>query len=234
MENQNMTEMPGSESAGYQQVTKLYLNDNAIRFVGDLPPNIAVLELQNNMIESLNESVITALNNSQTLQTLKLSGNPWRCDCNFKKFLSFVQKTYMNISDYSDMKCANGQYISQLTASALCNEEKILIAIVSIILAILSLVIGVLAALYYKYQKQIKMWLYSHNLLLWFVTEDDLDRDKTYDAFVSYAHQDGDFITDQLVPHLESCVVPYRLCLHERDWSPGLEISSELKLDLSS
>ncbi|KAG5671174.1 hypothetical protein PVAND_001385 [Polypedilum vanderplanki] len=228
MEKQNITELPGSDNPGYQQITKLYVNDNNIKYIGELPKNLVVLELENNQIESLNDSVIDALNNSQTLQSLKLSGNPWKCDCDFVKMLNFLQKFYKNITDYSEMMCTDGQFINQLSASALCSEDKLLIVIASIILAILSLVIGVLAALYYKYQKQIKMWLYSHNMCLWFVTEEELDKDKTYDAFVSYAHQDGDFITDQLVPHLENCVVPYKLCLHERDWSPGLEISTQI------
>lgn len=228
LENQNLTEMPKGHSEGFHQITKLLLNNNNIKRLGDLPRNLVALELQNNQIETLNNSVIQALNNSKTLQNMKLSGNPWRCDCSFVKSLSFIQKSYMNIADYDDMKCADGHFISQLSASILCSDEKLIVVIMSMTLGISSLIIGVFAALYYKYQKQIKMWLYSHNLCLWFVTEDDLDKDKSYDAFVSYAHQDGDFITDHLVPQLENCVIPYKLCLHERDWSPGLEISTQI------
>lgn len=48
-----------------------------------------------------------------------------------------------------------------------------------------------------------------------------------YDAFISYSQKDGEFVADQLVPKLES--MNFKICVHERDWMPGVEISSELK-----
>lgn len=227
IEGQNLTEVPSSSTPGYQQITKLFLADNDIHIVGELPMKLTHLDLQNNNIDMLNESTLMMLNYSTSLKEMKLSGNPWRCDCSNLAFINFVQKYYKLITDYSDMRCSNGQPVNELTASGLCSEENFIIIIASIIFAILSLIIGVLAALYYKYQKQIKMWLYAHNILLWFVTEEELDKDRTYDAFLSYAHQDADFISDHLVPQLENCVVPYKLCFHERDFLPGLEISSK-------
>jgi protein toll len=227
LNSQNLTEIPSSATPAFRQITSLFLRNNAIRHVTELPPNLIELDLRNNDIEVMNETIIALLNTS-TLEALSLSGNPWKCECETLDFINFAWNIRDKIRDYNEMTCANGEFLNNLSKDDLCTRENLIIIIGSIILAISSLLIGVLAALYYKYQKQIKMWLYSHNLCLWFVTEEELDKDKTYDAFVSYAHQDGDFITDHLVPQLENCAVPYKLCLHERDWLPGLEISCKL------
>ncbi|XP_070492281.1 protein toll-like [Chironomus tepperi] len=228
IEGQGLTEIPSSASVGYKQITKLFLADNEIRSIGELPPKLVELELQNNQIEVLNDTTIMSLNYSTTLKSMKLSGNPWRCDCSNLAFINFVQKSYTKILDYSEMTCRTGEFVNTLTASGLCSEDNFIVVLACIILAVFSIIVGTCAALYYKYQKQIKMWLYSHNLFLWFVTEEELDKDKSYDAFVSYAHQDADFVTDHLVPQLEKCVVPYKLCFHERDFLPGLEISTQI------
>lgn len=36
-----------------------------------------------------------------------------------------------------------------------------------------------------------------------------------------------------MLPELENGTIPYKLCVHERDWSPGLEISSKFILERS-
>uniref|UniRef100_A0A3B4YPP5 Toll like receptor 2 n=1 Tax=Seriola lalandi dorsalis TaxID=1841481 RepID=A0A3B4YPP5_SERLL len=42
-----------------------------------------------------------------------------------------------------------------------------------------------------------------------------------YDGFVSYSEMDSGWVKAHLVPELEQCEPPFRLCLHKRDFVPG-------------
>lgn len=82
--------------------------------------------------------------------------------------------------------------------------------------------------LFYRHQEPIKIWLFAHGYLLWWVTEEELDKDKEYDAFISYSHKDEDFIIQNLLPVLEGGPNPYKLCLHYRHFIPGEMISTQV------
>ncbi|CRL07112.1 CLUMA_CG020109, isoform A [Clunio marinus] len=231
IENSSLTNLPTvSKSAGYNNVTKLFANGNRISsiMIENIPNHLRVLNLKDNNLKLLNDSVIKFITNSSYIEQLFLSNNPWQCDCESLEFMNFVQKFRQKIVDYSEIKCKDGRKFNVLKPSDLCSDDNLFVIIISIITALLGLILGGFAALYYKYQKQIKMWLYSHNSCLWLVTEDELDKDKRYDAFVSYSHRDQDFVADFLLPELENGTIPYKLCVHERDWTPGLEISTQI------
>lgn len=178
IQNKNLTSLPQNPSGGYKEITKLIANDNELTdiFVENLPPNIRILEIQNNKLQTINITALNFLSNSTTIEHMKLSGNPWSCGCENHMFLSFVQRNYKKIDDFSDVQCTNGKKFNDLKKSDICSDDNLFIIIMSIVTALLGLLLGGLAALYYKYQKQIKMWLYSHNMCLWFVTEEELDK----------------------------------------------------------
>ncbi|XP_078585728.1 toll-like receptor Tollo [Branchiostoma floridae x Branchiostoma japonicum] len=52
--------------------------------------------------------------------------------------------------------------------------------------------------------------------------------DKPYDAFLSYSHHDLDFILQHVLPGLENREPPFRLCLHHRDFIPGVPIAENI------
>lgn len=83
--------------------------------------------------------------------------------------------------------------------------------------------------LYHKYKNEIKVWMFSHKFSKWLVTEKEIDRDKKYDAFISYSHQDEWFVFTQLIPNLENDDEnQYKLCVHYRDWLVGVHIPTQI------
>ncbi|KOX73247.1 Protein toll [Melipona quadrifasciata] len=212
------------------QISKLLLSNNNINkiSVDELPLNMKVLELHNNNISRLNSDVLQFMKNT-SLTELTLHGNPWTCDCDARDFLNFIQTKVIEIPDSLEITCENMDVpMVKMTATDLCSTNTLIIIVVSTTIAITGLIIGLLAALYYRYQREIKVWLYAHQLCLWLVTEDELDKDKLYDAFISYSHKDEDFVVNELVPQLESGPRPFKLCLHFRDWLAGEWIPTQI------
>ena len=188
-----------------------------------------VLNLSNNNIIRMSSDAINFLKNATTLQNLSLEANPWLCDCDARDFLNFIQSKRVSSPELLKVKCNDYDVsISEMTPEELCPTEATLIIAGCLTIAAAGVIIGTLAAIYYRYQKEIKIWLYAHQCCLWFVTEDELDRDKLYDAFVSYSHKDDDFVENNILQKLEEGPRPYKLCIHTRDWLAGEWIPEQI------
>lgn len=207
---------------GYAEVREIYAQGNNISQVSpdNIPDRLEVIDLSYNNINSLSEATMRKINATSSVRNMRLSNNQWTCRCEMRDVLSFMQSNYKRIWDYSTLVCTNGDEISKLSTSDICPQELQSIIIFSTILTCLGIFAGVVAALYYKYQQEIKIWMYWHNILPFLFNSDVLDNDKKYDAFISYSHKDEDFITDQLMPELEQ-KRRFNLCIHRRDWTPG-------------
>ncbi|XP_076396056.1 uncharacterized protein LOC143263919 [Megachile rotundata] len=214
-------------------LTKLRLANNNISDVSvkELSLNVEALELHNNSIKTLKSDVIQYLRNSTTLKTLTLHGNPWICDCDSKDFVDFVQsQTFKRILNSSMIECRNIKIpILKISMEDLCsNNVMILIVGISFAVIITALIISTAIALYYRYQREIKVWLYAHKFCLWLVTENELDKNKLYDAFISYSHHDEDFVVNELIKKLEDGPRPFKLCVHFREWLAGEYIPTQI------
>lgn len=90
------------------------------------------------------------------------------------------------------------------------------------IAAVVMLSFGCLVILFLQ---EVRVWLHSHFGIRWFGGRHDVDdfqeREKLFDAFVSYSSNDEAFVAEQLAPVLESGESPYTLCLHYRDFPVG-------------
>lgn len=230
VENNRLSNLPNLTSPGYKEVIRLYAARNNISqlHAQNLPKNLKTIDLSHNKLDRLNSSVLDYFNKSKTIEHLSLSHNPWTCDCDSSGMLEYVQSNFKKIPDLKQMLCKNGQKFQSLSHSTICPFEENLVIAISLFVAFVGLFLGTLAALYYKYQVEIKVWLYAHNMCLWFVTEEELDKDKKYDAFLSYSHHDEELVADFLVPELENGPTPFKLCLHQRDWLVGEFIPTQI------
>ncbi|XP_053979405.1 protein toll-like [Hylaeus volcanicus] len=212
-------------------VSKLLLSNTGISNItlDELPSSIEVLELHKNNISKIDSNVLHFMKNSTNLKMLTLHENPWTCNCDDRDFLNFVQTRVAKISVPSMITCKDMTIpMLKMTATDFCPADIAMIIGISLAIAFTGLIIGLLAALYYRYQREIKVWLYAHQLCLWLITEDELDKDKLYDAFISYSHKDEDFVVNELVSKLENGPRPFKLCLHFRDWIAGEWIPTQI------
>lgn len=221
IENNNITELPDFSRGAYALVSVIHARNNSIRVIhrDNLPPKLTLLDVSYNQINRLNDSVFARLNKTTELQHIEIGHNPWICDCAAKGLFAFAKLNAAKIKDLKNVVCLGGQPLVHV--DDICSEDETIIVALSVVLALLGLFVGILAALYYKYQQEIKVWMYAHNWCSWFVTEEELDKDKKYDAFISYSHKDVDFVTEHVVPELENGTPNFKLCLHERDWVAG-------------
>ncbi|KAK6628561.1 hypothetical protein RUM43_002376 [Polyplax serrata] len=222
--------LPNTTFVGYQNVTHMYLSRNQIQNIdtGFLSPKIQELAVDYNNLTVFGSNLVRLLSQSTSLKSLRLNNNPWSCECSAKGFLELIQLKFKQIPLLSNVTCSNNnRQLSHLSISDLCPASTVLI-VSCILIAAFGILVGSLAFLYYRYQREVKVWLYSHQFCLWFVTEQELDKNKLYDAFVSYSHKDEEFVINTLVPELESGDTPFKLCLHYRDWIAGEWIPNQI------
>uniref|UniRef100_T1GF09 TIR domain-containing protein n=1 Tax=Megaselia scalaris TaxID=36166 RepID=T1GF09_MEGSC len=78
-----------------------------------------------------------------------------------------------------------------------------------------------------SFKLEIQIWLYNHNLAFCCITEEKIDKNRIYDAFISYCHTDEEYVV-KILEKLETGPDPYKFCLHFRDWMPGEFISKQI------
>ncbi|KAG0716124.1 Protein toll [Chionoecetes opilio] len=227
--NNRLTSLAGLQN--YTHLRNLTVPHNKLSFfnVSHLPPNLTALDVRGNNLTTLSSVILHHLNTTD--MSLRLGGNPWRCDCDLLDLFRFLHVPSRKVIDFRELQCEeDGQPLMDLSEHDLCPffmQPMVIVTIVATLIFLsLFAILGTVS--FYKYKQGIKVWLYAHHLCLWAITEDELDADKKYDAFISYSHKDEEFVTKQLVPGLECGDPKYRVCLHYRDWVPGEYIQNQI------
>lgn len=131
------------------------------------------LNLSGNKLTTLKPDVLKRLQDMK--MKIKLKGNPLECD--FSGSLATFIQNNADKFDYESITCSD----VSLLKSRYQPFQLMIPALIAVAL------VGFSIAFYKIYHQEIKVWLFAHNLCLCCITEDDFDKDKKYDAFISYS-----------------------------------------------
>ena len=104
---------------------------------------------------------------------------------------------------------------------------KIVITVSSVLCGLLLLTV-ITVILLYKYQGELKVFMFTRLNFHPFDRIDDSDPNKIYDAFISYSGDDYQWVVNTLQRRLENHNPPYKLCLHHRDFQVGALIQENI------
>ncbi|CAO2587858.1 Toll-like receptor 4 [Lemmus lemmus] len=155
----------------------------------------------------------------KSLAFLNLTNNSFACTCEHQNFLQWIKDQSLFLVNAKQMTCAtpaemNGSLVLDFR-NATCYVHKTIIS-VSVIGV---LFVSTIAFLVYKF--------YFHLMLIAGCKKHSSGA-SIYDAFVIYSSHDEDWVRNELVKNLEEGVPPFQLCLHYRDFIPGVAIAANI------
>ncbi|XP_034936835.1 toll-like receptor 6 [Chelonus insularis] len=238
LENNKISRLNGVELVSLENLKELYLQNNLLSHIdnGTFNPlrHLEVLRLENNQLSTF---ALWQLAQNPYLVDISISNNPWSCDCTYlDQVRDWMSKNKAKIIDWKRVTCALGMPITLLVNGTVINcaaltgvtsavETRPLEAYLPLLLATAVLFFAMMALLCgaFRHRRTIRAWAASRcGLRACYKTAAFEDREKPFDAYISYSAVDENFVSRVLVPGLESS---YRLCLHYRDLGAGANVA---------
>ncbi|KAJ0184420.1 hypothetical protein K1T71_000843 [Dendrolimus kikuchii] len=177
----------------------------------NLPETVKVVNLSGNNLHYLPSDVL------ERNVSFALSNNPLFCDCWNQGHVAELQQHVGKIVDYAALRCEGGTLLGQVDVQRLCDVWKA--TVIGVSLTVFGVLCIMFAVLIYRYSFEVKIYVAKY--LTCILPEEKYDASKKYDVFISYAHQDEDFVRDMLLPKLEAPPINLKTCIHSRDWIAG-------------
>ncbi|KAM3910676.1 toll-like receptor 4 [Leptodactylus fuscus] len=185
-----------------------------------LSPLIALttLNVSSNSFQSFSEE--TARFMYQKLVKVDLSHNPYDCSCVQKTFLLWVyEQDTRGLNLGESLTCKTPEYLQGRPLSKVNLVCNLALYICFGVFLFLSLIAG---GMFHCYRRK-----YFH--LCYLLQKDpNYNLEKEYDAFVIHSSLDEEWVKQYLVPKLENRNPHFQLCLHYRDFIPGVPITTNI------
>ena len=207
------------------------------------------LDLSNNLLESVSESMTNHLNILSSVNTtyLDISNNNFQCTCKTVNFIKWIASSAIYFVNRQTYTCtfSNGtvgklstpdhaQHIYRALDKECANYT--IIILVTAVGILLALVI-VLSGLLYRYRWDIRYMYYSAKFRFFkkrgYIPVLNTDDDEfEHDVFVSYADNDRRYVKQMIVPELEE-KRNLKLLIHDRDFIAGNFVSENIMKAIS-
>ncbi|KAF2881269.1 hypothetical protein ILUMI_24903 [Ignelater luminosus] len=252
LENNRIKRLLGFELATLENLRELYLQGNIIYYIDNRTflelKHLEVLRLDGN---NLNSFEVWQFMMNPYLVEIGLSDNPWSCECNYiHKYRTWLQVNLGKVVDARKIACSFSNSTKQLgplmtdfnsttcatltVGSHAIVESQVMNDYLPMLLVamcvFLASVVIVCGAFYYR--RELRVWIYSRcGLRMCYKTtafEEQQDKDRLFDAYVSYSVKDDAFVNQVLAPGLEGGDANYRLCLHYRDFNVSTYVADTI------
>ncbi|XP_063409948.1 toll-like receptor 4 [Mytilus trossulus] len=218
---------------------KLRIINLSNNFLSDIAFDISqltkleMLDLSNNNITSIsNMQSKKAISNFSMQSAFKvdLSNNLLECVCKEAVFLRWILNhvtVFHNIDRYT-CKLDSGNDVNRNFVHNAeqvikgCRDYTILVICVSLILCLA--IVAVVAGLIYRYRWKLRYMYYMTKSKWYRYKPPGTEGQYRYDAFISYSDSEQNFIVRECIPKLEM-ERNLKLCIHQRDFIPGEEIT---------
>ncbi|XP_067119461.1 platelet glycoprotein V-like [Centruroides vittatus] len=111
----------------WMNVTRLYLSENSLTFIENLPSTVTYLSLNRNQLTRLPSSLMYRIDNWNELKIL-LAGNNWSCGCDSLFTKDWLTRNKHKIMDFANVSCMFGSDFSsfvQVISMDKCEEKMI-------------------------------------------------------------------------------------------------------------
>ncbi|CAH2083534.1 unnamed protein product [Euphydryas editha] len=216
-----------------QIINSMYIKLKHVTNVPVLPPEVKIIDFSSlNLTEPpLANSIELNLTSNYLMKaplelfqrncSVYLSNNPFDCTCSGRDNVVALDTFKTLIPDYSNVTCSNGIFVSNIVIDQLCAMRNG--TIISVSLGLIGICIVIITVISFKYTTEMRIVLIKFGLWRGKVVHREL-----YDAFVSFTHQDEDFVRNKLIPKLENGKPTLKICVHYRDWVVGDYIPEQI------
>ncbi|XP_063054356.1 trophoblast glycoprotein b isoform X2 [Engraulis encrasicolus] len=173
LSNNKMVFLPDSMFTGLPDLAFLDLRNNSIVSVSSETfrnPLLGVLDLRDNALREMSNGTLFDFSANPTLTDIRITDNPWLCDCNIIDMQDWLRKSHQ-VLDKQSITCDGPDYLKgrlllQVEPSQLsCNYNGELEGVLETSYVFLGMVLALIGVIFllvlYLNRKGIKRWMYN-------------------------------------------------------------------------